>query len=127
MDKQKVGLMELAVGDDVEIIIRSKVQQVDLDDLSIKLELANGSFSWLYPEEYADVEIWAKERPLIPADAEVVSVEIGLFRRKLFITKSSNGSWTDSDGEGYASTASLIDEIYDWNAENTLKVYGEVA
>ncbi|AHL18524.1 hypothetical protein ISF9_054 [Microbacterium phage vB_MoxS-ISF9] len=119
---KKVELANLKVGGKVQIVINGVVEKVDLEDSSVLVAKADGGSTWLYPSHYGATEILTEDPPLVPHDAELVSVEIGN-KREVFIRKRPDGTWIDSDSEEYDSANVLAWEIVEWGAAESLRVW----
>ncbi|AXH50176.1 hypothetical protein SEA_MUSETTA_16 [Microbacterium phage Musetta] len=119
--KQTVTMHELKVGEEVEITIKTKVLGVDSGDDSILVEGARGS-RWIWPGEYANIKLRAAERPPIPEDASAVSF-LSSDGDIVFATKGEDGTWTDSDGDEYATADLLIEDIREYSQIDSIQVY----
>ncbi|AXC36124.1 hypothetical protein SEA_FORK_14 [Microbacterium phage Fork] len=120
--KQTVTMRELKVGEEVEIIIKTKVLEIDSGDDSIQVEGARGG-RWIWPGEYANIKLRVAERPLIPEDASAVSFLSTVGGGTVFATKGKGGTWKDSDGNEYTTAEMLIDEIREYGQIDSIQVY----
>lgn len=118
--KRKVALEDLRVGEEVEIIIRVQVQQVDTEDNSIYIPSASGHPQWFYTDGFENVTLKVK-RKLIEDDVRAVSFE-DWNDDFIFAVKADDGSWIDTEEKKYATTEDLIYEIKRGNID-TLNTY----
>lgn len=118
--KQTIPLRELKVGDEVEIVIKTKILQIGSDG-SIGVEGAEGS-TWMWPSDHKSIEFRVPARPLIPDDATAVSYRLKV-GGVIFAAKNSNGTWTDVDEDSYEDTAALIAAIRKHGQTGSIKVY----
>lgn len=118
--KRKVSLGDLKVGEEVEIIIRAQVQQIDTEDNSIYIPGASGHPRWFYTDGFQDVTLKV-ERKLIEDDVRAVSFE-DWNDDFIFAVKADDGSWIDTGENKYATTGDLVAEIKRGNID-TLNTY----
>lgn len=119
--KRKVSLGDLRVGEEVEIIIRAQVQQIDTEDNSIYIPGASGHPRWFYTDGFQDVTLKV-ERKLIEDDVRAVSFTDWGNGFVFAVKNEEDGSWTDTELDRYSTTKDLIAEIKRGKIE-TLKTY----
>ncbi|URM87422.1 hypothetical protein SEA_DUSTYDINO_17 [Microbacterium phage DustyDino] len=118
--KQTVTMEELKPGEEVEIIIKTKVVQHD-DDGSMLVE-GRDRDKWIWPNEHKSIKFRVAERPLIPEDAAAVSF-LSSDGDTVFATKGEDGTWKHSDGDEYATADLLIEDIREYGQVDSIQVY----
>lgn len=121
---KKMTFDEIKAGDEVEVTIKTKILEIDHEDASVRLHNTQGGW-WIWPSAFEKLTFREVEKPLIPGGANALT-----FQSKdgdlVFAIKNIDGSWVNTDGDTYESTAALELLIRHSGQPSTVYIYAKV-